>query len=136
MRVEDYHSSNLTPQPSLLTPFLIPPYLCRYQVRFFRLISSLFLALLLALPPVLKSVHEWAHIEENHCHDISTLHLHSVQHHCNICDVFTGQVFVFLSEEIQKNILQEFQFKLPDYSGFTHRKSFSAAFLRGPPGIC
>ena len=131
MRIVTPHSPLLNPQP-----FPYSSISLHYQVHFFRLISSLFLALLLALPPVLKSVHKWSHIEENHCHDTSTLHLHSVQHHCGICDVFTGQVFVPLTEEVQKNRLQEFHFKLPDYSGFTYRRSFSADFLRGPPGIC
>lgn len=125
----------VTPQPSTLNPFLIPPYLCN-SVRFFKPISSLFLALLLALPPVLKSVHEWSHIEENHCHDASSLHLHSIQHHCDICDVFTSQVFLTPSEEAQKNIPQEFHFKLLDHSGFTLRSSLSTSFVRGPPGIC
>lgn len=128
LRDEDCHSS-------LLTPYLNPPYLCN-QVRFFRPISSFFLALLLALPPVLKTVHEWSHLREIHCHDASTLHLHSIQHQCELCDVFISQVFLTPSDKVQNGVLQEFQFSLPDNSGFTHRKSTSAAFLRGPPGIC
>ncbi|HNR07650.1 MAG TPA: hypothetical protein PKM27_10080 [Saprospiraceae bacterium] len=145
--IRDDEEAPLNPQSSILSPHssilsyprdLNPfsPLSLQQQVRFFRFISSISLAFLLALPPVLNTAHEWFHLQENHCHDTSSLHLHSVQHHCDLCDAFTAQVFIAPSCKVQKNVRQEFQDKLPEYSGLAHRRTVSATLLRGPPGIC
>jgi hypothetical protein len=102
-------------------------------MRSFRIISSFLLALLLALPPVLKSAHEWSHSEDFHCHDTSTLHLHGVQHQCKLCDAFTGAAFLIPAVARELESAAEIRFLPARYSGFAHVGSSHPYFLRGPP---
>ena len=96
--------------------------------RFYKISGGVFLLLLFLFPQAQKGWHDFEHRHDTHCYATAEIHLHQLEHVCEICDISiaVGIKSSFVNYDI---VLNSIQFSFSD--GVV--KSFPASFWQSLP---
>lgn len=93
-----------------------------------------FLVLLLFLfPQIGSAIHAFEHVNDFHCTEKASYHLHEQDHNCNLCKVNLTKNALNISAgyiAIQLSFFSEVSFA---YNAFKVSSLVECVFLRGPP---
>src|SRR4030095_6249923 len=98
-------------------------------------IISFFSLFIFLLPLVESEIHSYAHMNDFHCTDHSTVHFHKSQHHCKLCD-FTVEFSTSTVLSSVKSLMlapREAHFNFSQNNYFLQPKDFQS--LRAPPSL-
>ena len=91
--------------------------------------------LVFLFPQVESELHSYAHMNDFHCTDHNSLHLHKADHHCFLCDytnvISTTPTFIHQPLELHASCILKFFFQENNY--LLQPKDFLS--LRAPPSL-
>lgn len=74
---------------------------------------AILLAVIITIPILIQSIHEYQHHDEEHCLEKNEQHFHVAEHHCSICDYTFCSIIV---PELPHYIINETQYCLKEVS--------------------
>ena len=105
------------------------------MLRWFKQITALFFLSGFLFTGLSEQIHALEHRNDSHCHEHGTIHFHEAEHHCFICDYYSGNSNEAVSNNYSSLVYSvsnqySFFFECVAISHFSFHYS-----LRGPPFI-